>query len=29
MEDIMTSQIGDVGEEDGDRVLYYNSVSNV
>lgn len=29
MEDIMISQIGDVGEEDGDRVLYYNSVSNV
>lgn len=29
MEDIMISQIGDVDEEGGDRVLYYNSVSNV
>lgn len=29
MEDIMTSQIGDIDEEGGDRVLYYNSVSNV
>lgn len=29
MEDIITSQIGDVDEEGDDRVLYYNSVSNV